>query len=165
MSRLRFLFSHQPPQRQSIFQSRIALTTSASTSEYTQKMPIRPSSTDTPDLQTSTQHFLKIDVRSKGCSGSAYALFWTPDKNKFDEVVEVDKGNVHSPTTMTHTAVERAKPYRLICIDHLLLIDSRALFTLIGSQMDYVEEKLSAGFIFNNPNVKETCGCGQSFVV
>lgn len=52
-----------------------------------------------------------------------------------------------------------------LCVDLSLLIDSKALFTLLGSQMDYVEDKLSAGFVFQNPNVKETCGCGLSFIV
>jgi iron-sulfur cluster assembly protein len=46
-----------------------------------------------------------------------------------------------------------------------VIIDSKALFSVIGSEMDYKEEKLSSQFIFNNPNVKEACGCGQSFTV
>ncbi len=46
-----------------------------------------------------------------------------------------------------------------------VIIDSRALFALIGSEMDYIQEPLSSQFVFNNPNVKEMCGCGQSFLV
>ncbi len=45
-----------------------------------------------------------------------------------------------------------------------VVIDSKALFSLIGSEMDYVEDQLSSQFVFNNPNVKEMCGCGQSFM-
>ena len=45
-----------------------------------------------------------------------------------------------------------------------MLIDAKALLSLIGSEMDYQEDKLSSQFVFNNPNVKETCGCGQSFM-
>jgi iron-sulfur cluster assembly protein len=46
-----------------------------------------------------------------------------------------------------------------------VLIDSKALLTILGSEMDYVEDKLSSQFVFKNPNVKESCGCGQSFMV
>jgi iron-sulfur cluster assembly protein len=47
----------------------------------------------------------------------------------------------------------------------VLGVDGKALFSLIGSQMDYVDDKISAGFVFHNPNVKETCGCGMSFIL
>ena len=46
-----------------------------------------------------------------------------------------------------------------------LLIDAKAQLTILGTEMDYVESKLSSEFIFNNPNVKGTCGCGESFTV
>lgn len=46
-----------------------------------------------------------------------------------------------------------------------VVIDSKALFSLIGSEMDFVSDTLSSHFVFNNPNVKEMCGCGQSFMV
>ena len=45
-----------------------------------------------------------------------------------------------------------------------VLIDSKALFSIIGSEMDWQEDRLSAKFVFNNPNVKEACGCGVSFL-
>ena len=44
-----------------------------------------------------------------------------------------------------------------------LFVDSKALMFLIGTEMDYVEDKLQSGFVFNNPNEKGRCGCGESF--
>ena len=46
-----------------------------------------------------------------------------------------------------------------------ILIDAKAQLSLLGTEMDYVETKLNSEFIFNNPNVKGTCGCGESFTV
>ncbi|KAI8928439.1 hypothetical protein BC831DRAFT_448687, partial [Entophlyctis helioformis] len=81
---------------------------------------------------------LKISTKKKGCSGQVYTLEYVSTVSKFDETVEQDGVKV--------------------------VIDSKALFSLIGSEMDYVQDKLSAQFVFNNPNVKEMCGCGQSFM-
>ena len=82
---------------------------------------------------------LRLGVRTGGCSGMAYTMEFATEKEPFDEVVE-DKGvNV--------------------------LIDSKALMYLIGSEMDYVEDKMQSGFVFNNPNEKGRCGCGESFHV
>lgn len=44
-----------------------------------------------------------------------------------------------------------------------ILIDKKAQLSLLGTEMDYVESKLSSEFVFNNPNIKGTCGCGESF--
>ena len=46
-----------------------------------------------------------------------------------------------------------------------IFIDKKAQLTLLGTEMDYVETKLAQEFIFNNPNAKGTCGCGESFHV
>lgn len=46
--------------------------------------------------------------------------------------------------------------------DVRVLIDSKALIRMIGSEMDWVDDRLSARFVFHNPNVKEECGCGES---
>ncbi len=82
---------------------------------------------------------LRLGVRTGGCSGMAYTMEFATEKEPFDEVVE-DKGvNV--------------------------LIDSKALMYLIGFEMDYVEDKMQSGFVFNNPNEKGRCGCGESFHV
>ena len=82
---------------------------------------------------------IRVGVRHAGCSGLAYNLEYADEAGPFDEVVE-DKGVT-------------------------VLIDPKAVMFLIGSEMDFVEDKLRAGFTFNNPNVKGECGCGESFHV
>ncbi|MGE0745833.1 MAG: HesB/IscA family protein [Rhodospirillales bacterium] len=82
---------------------------------------------------------LKLGVRTAGCSGLAYTMEFVGEKGKFDEVVE-DKGVT-------------------------VLIDAKAVMFLIGSEMDYVEDKIQSGFVFRNPNEKGRCGCGESFHV
>ncbi|ORX70319.1 hypothetical protein DL89DRAFT_292966 [Linderina pennispora] len=82
---------------------------------------------------------LKIGIQGKGCSGNAYTLSWVDQAKKFDEKVTQDGVTV--------------------------LIDSKALLTLIGTEMDWFEGKLASQFVFNNPNVKAACGCGESFLV
>ncbi|ETS78777.1 hypothetical protein PFICI_08630 [Pestalotiopsis fici W106-1] len=82
---------------------------------------------------------IKIGVRNRGCSGLAYHLDWVDKAGPFDETVEQDGVKV--------------------------LIDSKALFSIIGSEMDWIEDKLSQRFTFKNPNIKEECGCGESFMV
>ncbi|KAF5233778.1 hypothetical protein FAUST_8029 [Fusarium austroamericanum] len=82
---------------------------------------------------------IKVGVRNRGCSGLAYHLEYVDKPGAFDETVEQDGVKV--------------------------LIDSKALFSIIGSEMDYVEDKLNQRFVFKNPNIKEECGCGESFMV
>ncbi|KAL2148937.1 hypothetical protein VTH82DRAFT_1623 [Thermothelomyces myriococcoides] len=82
---------------------------------------------------------IKVGVRNRGCSGLAYHLEYVEKPGPFDETVEQDGVRV--------------------------LIDSKALFSIIGSEMDWVEDKLSQRFVFRNPNIKEQCGCGESFMV
>ncbi|KAJ2381560.1 Iron-sulfur assembly protein 1 [Coemansia sp. RSA 2559] len=82
---------------------------------------------------------LKIGIQGKGCSGNAYTLSWVEAAKKFDEKVTQDGVTV--------------------------LIDSKALLTLIGTEMDWFEGKLASQFVFNNPNIKGACGCGESFLV
>jgi len=82
---------------------------------------------------------IRIGVRSKGCSGMSYTLEFADRQEPMDEVVE--SGGVK------------------------LLIDPKASLFLIGTEMDYEEEKLKSGFVFRNPNEKGRCGCGESFHV
>lgn len=69
--------------------------------------------------------------------------------------------------------VDQNKKLSLICVCICIFyfsvsgvhvfIDSKAQLTLLGTEMDYIESKLTSEFVFNNPNIKGTCGCGESF--
>lgn len=90
-------------------------------------------------LNQPTPQMIRIGVRNRGCSGLTYNLEYISEPNKFDEVVEQDGVKV--------------------------VIDSKALFSIVGSEMDWIDDKLSSRFVFKNPNSKGTCGCGESFMV
>jgi len=90
-------------------------------------------------LQQPTPKLIRIGVRNRGCSGLTYHLEYVDEPGKFDELIEQDGVKV--------------------------LIDSKALFSIVGSEMDWLDDKLSSRFIFKNPNSKGTCGCGESFMV
>ncbi|KAH8834903.1 hypothetical protein DL96DRAFT_1572207 [Flagelloscypha sp. PMI_526] len=86
-----------------------------------------------------TPQLIRIGVRNKGCAGLSYHLEYVTQPEKFDEIVEQD--------------------------DVKVIIDSKALFSIIGSEMDWHEDALSSKFAFKNPNIKDACGCGESFTI
>jgi iron-sulfur cluster assembly protein len=82
---------------------------------------------------------LRVGVKNGGCAGMSYTMEWAESIQPFDEVIE-DKGVK-------------------------LLIDAKAVLFLLGTQMDYQTDKLSSGFVFNNPNQISACGCGESVAI
>ncbi|KAH7104131.1 hypothetical protein BKA62DRAFT_614921, partial [Auriculariales sp. MPI-PUGE-AT-0066] len=90
-------------------------------------------------LQSDNPQLIRIGVKNKGCAGMSYHLDYVDTPAKFDEIVEQDGVRV--------------------------LIDSKALFSIIGSEMDWTEDELSSKFTFKNPNIKDECGCGESFTL
>ena len=82
---------------------------------------------------------LRLGVRTTGCSGMAYKLEFADDSQPEDVVFESQGLKV--------------------------LIDPKSLPYLDGTELDYTKEGLNEGFKFNNPNVKDECGCGESFRV
>ena len=82
---------------------------------------------------------LRVAVKTSGCSGMAYALEFADAADKDDLQFES-----HGVT---------------------VLIDPKSLPYLDGTELDYAREGLNEGFKFNNPNVKDQCGCGESFQV
>jgi iron-sulfur cluster assembly protein len=82
---------------------------------------------------------LKLGIRSTGCSGFSYQLDFAREIEPGAEVVEVDGLKV--------------------------VIDPRAVMHVLGTELDFVEDKLGAQFVFRNPNEKARCGCGESFSV
>jgi iron-sulfur cluster assembly protein len=82
---------------------------------------------------------VRLGVKTSGCSGLAYVLEFVDELDEDDEVFE----------------------------DHgvKVIIDRKSLVYLDGTELDYGKEGLNEGFKFNNPNVKDECGCGESFKV
>lgn len=82
---------------------------------------------------------IKVGVKSGGCSGLAYTVEYADAQMEFDILVEQK--------------------------DVRVLIDPKAELYLLGTTMDFVEDKFKSGFVFINPNEKGRCGCGESFHV
>jgi iron-sulfur cluster assembly protein len=79
---------------------------------------------------------VRLGVKKGGCAGMAYTMDLAETVNKGDEVVEVDGVRV--------------------------LVDPAAILFLLGTQMDFTVDKMSARFVFRNPNETSACGCGES---
>ncbi|MCE2993037.1 MAG: HesB/IscA family protein [Alphaproteobacteria bacterium] len=82
---------------------------------------------------------IRVGVKSGGCSGLSYTFEYCDVENPADEKI-VDQ-------------------------DVTVFIDAKAVLYLIGTTLDYVDEKTKSGFVFVNPNEKGKCGCGESFHV
>jgi iron-sulfur cluster assembly protein len=82
---------------------------------------------------------VKLSTPRRGCSGLAYSVDYISSANPLDEKVATPGGDLY--------------------------IDGPSLLYLIGSNMDWVEDDFTAGFVFQNPNAKGSCGCGESFTV
>ena len=79
---------------------------------------------------------VRVGVKNGGCAGMSYTMEYAESAAPHDEVVE-DKGVK-------------------------LLIDPKAVLFLLGTEMDFKVDKLTSGFVFNNPNQTSACGCGES---
>lgn len=82
---------------------------------------------------------VRVGVKNAGCVGMEYTMEFVEEADPADDVVE-EKG---------------AKLY----------VDPKAILFLLGTTMDYRTEKLSAGFVFDNPNQTDACGCGESVAI
>ena len=80
---------------------------------------------------------LRLGVRTSGCSGMAYVLEFADEVEADDQVFESHGVKV--------------------------FVDPKSLVYLDGTELDFTKEGLNEGFAFHNPNVKDTCGCGESF--
>jgi len=82
---------------------------------------------------------IRLGVKNGGCAGMEYTMDYAEEKQLLDEIVE-DKGVT-------------------------IFIEAKAVLFLLGTEMDWEEDKLSAGFRFNNPNQTDACGCGESVTI
>ncbi len=82
---------------------------------------------------------VRLSTPKRGCSGLAYSIDYVTDERPGDEKIVTEGGTLY--------------------------IDGGSLLYLIGSRMDWREDDFTAGFVFDNPNAKGSCGCGESFTV
>jgi len=82
---------------------------------------------------------VKLSTPRRGCSGLAYSVDYVTAADPLDEKIETPGGDFY--------------------------VDAGSILYLIGSTMNWVEDDFTAGFVFDNPNAKGACGCGESFTV
>ena len=82
---------------------------------------------------------VKLSTPRRGCSGLAYSVDYVTEEQPFDE--------------------------KIITLGGTFYVDGASVLYLIGSTMDWREDDFAAGFVFDNPNAKGACGCGESFTV
>ena len=82
---------------------------------------------------------VKLSTPRRGCSGLAYSVDYVTEEQPFDEKIETPGGAFY--------------------------VDGASVLYLVGSTMDWREDDFAAGFVFDNPNAKGACGCGESFTV
>ena len=82
---------------------------------------------------------IRLGVKSTGCSGYSYKLDFAREIGAGDEVIEAG--------------------------DIKVVVDPMAVMYVLGTELDFVEDKIGAQFVFRNPNEKARCGCGESFSV
>ncbi len=82
---------------------------------------------------------LRVGISTRGCSGLSYVVEYAKEQKAMEDVIE-EKGVK-------------------------IFIDPTAVMYIFGATMDYVEDKFHSGFVFDNPNSKGACGCGESFHV
>ncbi|RIX32402.1 HesB/IscA family protein [Sphingomonas edaphi] len=82
---------------------------------------------------------VKLSTPRRGCSGLAYSVDYVTEETRLDEKIETPGGTFY--------------------------VDGASILYLVGSVMDWCEDDFAAGFVFDNPNAKGACGCGESFTV
>ena len=82
---------------------------------------------------------VKLSTPRRGCSGLAYSVDYVTQASAMDETIATPGGTLY--------------------------VDGASILYLVGSTMNWVEDDFTAGFVFNNPNAKGACGCGESFTV
>ena len=91
------------------------------------------------DSEQKSDGFIRVGIKGGGCSGFTYVLDIEEHQKEGDQLYNFDNVKV--------------------------LVDSKSIIYLAGTELDYTDGLNGAGFVFNNPNAQRTCGCGNSFAV